>query len=49
MKNPELKDIKAAYGVADENGKKMLRALYPRCVHNRNHRQPPRHCAYQDL
>ena len=29
MKNPELKDIKAAYGVADENGKKMLRALYP--------------------
>ncbi len=29
MKNPELKDIKAAYEVADENGKKMLRALYP--------------------
>lgn len=28
MKNPELKDIKAAYEVADENGKKMLRALY---------------------
>lgn len=29
MKNSELKDIKAAYEVADENGKKMLRALYP--------------------
>ncbi len=29
MKKPELKDIKAAYEVADENGKKMLRALYP--------------------
>ncbi len=29
MKNPELKDIKAAYEVADENGKKMLHALYP--------------------
>lgn len=29
MKNPELKDVKAVYEVADENGKKMLRALYP--------------------
>lgn len=29
MKQPELKEIKAAYEVADENGKSMLRALYP--------------------
>ncbi len=29
MINPELIDYKAAYEVADENGKKMLRALYP--------------------
>lgn len=29
MKQPELKEIKAAYEVADENGKSILRALYP--------------------
>ncbi|CDE57040.1 uncharacterized protein BN799_01137 [Prevotella sp. CAG:873] len=29
MKQPELKEIKAAYEVTDENGKSMLRALYP--------------------
>lgn len=29
MKQPELKEIKVAYEVADENGKSMLRALYP--------------------
>lgn len=29
MKQPELKEIKAAYEVAVENGKSMLRALYP--------------------
>ncbi|MBD5327945.1 MAG: hypothetical protein HDR99_05730 [Bacteroides sp.] len=29
MKHPEDENIRAAYEVADENGKKMLRALYP--------------------
>ena len=29
MKHPEVENIKAAYEVADENGKKMLSALYP--------------------
>lgn len=29
MKQPKLENIKAAYEAADENGKKMLRALYP--------------------
>ena len=29
MKQPKLENIKAAYEATDENGKKMLRALYP--------------------
>ena len=29
MEQPTLENIKAAYEAADENGKKMLRALYP--------------------
>lgn len=29
MEQPSLENIKAAYEAADENGKKMLRALYP--------------------
>lgn len=29
MEQPKLENIKAAYEAADENGKKMLRALYP--------------------
>lgn len=38
MEQPSLENIKAAYEAADENGKKMLRALYPD-VFNQSHKR----------